>query len=167
MRNTTSDRGPDEGTVLGSPWGVSFRSECRHRPAPLCPRMLTDTDFIDADIQVLEEELTTITGMLRLCIAENAANTVTEETYRTTHAELCNRFEETEAKLAALQKQRDKMKADAITIGGMMFELGELDTLPVIFDEKLWHGTIDHVSVHADERVVFMFKDGKEIVTRL
>ena len=130
-------------------------------------RMLTDTDFIDADIQALEEELTTITGMLRLCIAENAANTVTEETYRTTHAELCNRFEETEAKLAALQKQRDKMKADAITIGGMMFELGELDTLPVTFDEKLWHGTIDHVTVHADERVVFHFKDGKEIATRL
>ena len=130
-------------------------------------RMLTDTDFIDADIQVLEEELTTITGMLRLCIAENAANTMTEETYRVTHAELCNRFEETEAKLAALQKQRDKMKADAITIGGMMFELGELDTLPVTFDEKLWHGTIDHVTVHADERVVFHFKDGKEIATRL
>ena len=130
-------------------------------------RMLTDTDFIDADIQALEEELTTITGMLRLCIAENAANTMTEETYRTTHAELCNRFEETEAKLAALQKQRDKMKADAITIGGMMFELGELDALPLTFDEKLWHGTIDHVTVHADERVVFHFKDGKEIVTRL
>lgn len=130
-------------------------------------RMLTDTDFIDEDIQALEEELTTITGMLRLCIAENAANTMTEETYRVTHAELCNRFEETEAKLAALQKQRDKMKADAITIGGMMFELGELDTLPVTFDEKLWHGTIDHVTVHADERVVFHFKDGKEIATRL
>ena len=130
-------------------------------------RMLTDTDFIDEDIQALEEELTTITGMLRLCIAENAANTMTEETYRVTHAELCNRFEETEAKLAALQKQRDKMKADAITIGGMMFELGELYTLPVTFDEKLWHGTIDHVTVHADERVVFHFKDGKEIATRL
>ena len=85
---------------------------------------------------------------------------MTEETYRTTHAELCSRFEETEAKLAALQKQRDKMKADAITIGGMMFELGELDTLPVVFDEKLWHSTIDHVTVQADERVVFHFKDG-------
>ena len=130
-------------------------------------RMLTDTDFIEEDIRALEEELTTVTGMLRLCIAENAANTMTEETYRTTHAELCSRFEETEAKLAALQKQRDKMKTDAITIGGMMFELGELDTLPVVFDEKLWHGTIDHVTVHADERVVFMFKDRKNIVTRL
>ena len=130
-------------------------------------RMLTDTDFIEEDIRALEEELTTVTGMLRLCIAENATNTMTEETYRTTHAELCSRFEETEAKLAVLQKQRGKMKADAITIGGMMFELGELDSLPLTFDEKLWHGTIDHVTVHADERMVFHFKDGKEIVTRL
>ena len=105
--------------------------------------------------------------MLRLRIAENAANTITEETYRTTHAELCNRFEETEAKLTSLQKQRDRIKADAIVIGGMMFELGELDTLPVDFDEKLWNGTIDHVTVYADERVVFCFKDGKEITTRL
>ena len=111
--------------------------------------------------------MTTVTGMLRLCIAENAANTMTEEAYRATHAELCSRFEETEAKLAALQIRQDKMKADAITIGGMMFELGELDTLPVVFDEKLWHGTIDHVTVHADERVVFQFKGGKEITTRL
>ncbi len=115
----------------------------------------------------MEENLTTITGKLRLCITENAANTVTEENYRTTHAELCSRFEETEAKLAALQRQRDKMKANAIAIGGMMFELGELDTLPIAFDEKLWQGTIDHVTVHADERVVFRFKDEKEITTRL
>lgn len=105
--------------------------------------------------------------MLRLCITENAANATTEEAYRTTHADLCRRFEETEAKLAALQKQRDKMKADAIAIGGMMFELSELDTLPVVFDEKLWHGTIDHVTVQADERVVFVFKDKAEITTTL
>lgn len=130
-------------------------------------RMLTNTDFIDADIQALEEDLTTITGMLRLCITENAANATTEEAYRTTHADLCRRFEETEAKLAALQKQRDKMKADAIAIGGMMFELGELDALPVDFDEKLWNGTIDHVTVQADERVVFVFKDKAEITTTL
>lgn len=130
-------------------------------------RTLTDTDFIDADIQALEEELTGVTGMLRLCIEENAANTTTEEAYRTAHADLCRRFEETEAKLAALQRQREKMKADAVAIGGMMFELGELTALPLTFDEKLWNGTVDHVTVHADERVVFRFKDGKEITTRL
>ena len=130
-------------------------------------RVLTDTDFIDEDIRTLEEELTAVTGMLRLCITENAANATTEEAYHTTHAELCSRFEETEAKLAALQRQREKLKADAIAIGGMMFELGELDALPLTFDEKLWNGTVDHVIVYADERVVFCFKDGKEITTRL
>lgn len=59
------------------------------------------------------------------------------------------------------------MKADSITIGGMMFALGELDTLPMDFDEKLWQGAVDYVTVYPDERVVFRFKDGKEIVTRL
>ena len=130
-------------------------------------RVLTDTDFIDEDIRTLEEELTAVTEMLRLCIEENATNTMTEENYRATHAELYSRFEETEARLTSLQKQRDRMKADAIAIGGMMFELGELDTLPVDFDEKFWQGTIDYVTVHADERAVFRFKDGKEIVTGL
>lgn len=64
-------------------------------------------------------------------------------------------------------RETETLCQNAVAIGGMMFGLGELDTLPVIFDEKLWHGTIDHVTVHADERVVFRFKDGKEIVTRL
>ncbi len=100
-------------------------------------------------------------------IEENATNTVSEETYRATHADLCRRFEETEARLTSLQKRRDRMKADAIVIGGMMFELGELDALPVDFDEKLWNGTIDHVSVHANERVVFVFKDKAEIISTL
>ena len=48
-----------------------------------------------------------------------------------------------------------------------MFELGELDALPVDFDEKLWNGAIDHVTVYADERVVFVFKDKAEITTTL
>ena len=51
-------------------------------------RMLTDKDFIDADIQTLEEELTTITGMLRLCIAKNADNTMTETGQRPDHGKI-------------------------------------------------------------------------------
>ena len=68
-------------------------------------RMLMDTDFIGEDIRSLEEELTAVTEMLRLCIEENATNNVTEETYRATHADLCRRFEETEARLTSLQIQ--------------------------------------------------------------
>ena len=126
-------------------------------------RYLRTLIFIDADIANLEEELSAVAAMLRVCIEQNAANTVTEESYRAAHDDLCSRYKEIQTKLATLQKQRDKMKADAITIGGMMFELGELDDLPLTFDEKLWQGTVDHVTIYADERVVFRFKDGKEV----
>jgi hypothetical protein len=48
-----------------------------------------------------------------------------------------------------------------------MFELRELDELSITFDERLWHGLIDHVTVYDDERLVFHFKDGSEIVKQL
>ena len=59
------------------------------------------------------------------------------------------------------------MQNDAIAIGGMLFELTELDTLPITFNEKLWNAAIDRVTFYADERVVFHFKDGKDITELL
>lgn len=48
-----------------------------------------------------------------------------------------------------------------------MFELRELDMLPIEFDERLWHSLVDHVTVYNDERLVFHFKDGSEITEQL
>lgn len=59
------------------------------------------------------------------------------------------------------------MIADAMAIGGMMFGLMEMETLPLEFDKKLWYGTIERVTVYEDKRVVFRFKDGKEVETSL
>jgi hypothetical protein len=52
-------------------------------------------------------------------------------------------------------------------IGGFMFAIQELDTLPIAFDEKLWNTLVDHVTVYDDERVVFTFQCGKEIEEQL
>ena len=35
------------------------------------------------------------------------------------------------------------------------------------FNETLWHTLVDHVTVYNDERIVFTFTDGTEIVTML
>ena len=87
--------------------------------------------------------------------------------YHAKHEELCTRFERTEEKLNGLRQQRERMQSDAIAIGGMLFELTELDALPITFNEKLWNAAIDRVTVYADERVVFHFKDGKDITELL
>ena len=110
-------------------------------------RSLTDTDFIDEGIRVLEEELELILNMIRVCINSNASNTITEEEYHAKHGELCARFERTEEKLNEFRQQRERMQSDAIAIGGMLFELTELDTLPITFNEKLWNAAIDRVTV--------------------
>lgn len=49
----------------------------------------------------------------------------------------------------------------------VLFELTELDTLPITFNERLWNAAIDRVTVYAVERVVFLFKDGKDITELL
>lgn len=59
------------------------------------------------------------------------------------------------------------MQRDAIALGGLLFALTELDALPIAFNESLWNAAIDHVTVCADERVIFHFKDGKDIAELL
>jgi len=130
-------------------------------------RSLTDTDFIDEDVRSLEHDLEITSEIIRVCINSNASNTITEAEYRTKHSELCSQFEETENRLNALKKRREQMQTDAIAIGGLLFELTELDALPITFNENLWNAAIDHMTVCANERVIFHFKDGKDVAVLL
>ena len=57
------------------------------------------------------------------------------------------------------------MNETAIIFGGMLFELWELEEIPVTFKESLWHTLVDHATVYTDERIVFRFKDGTEVTT--
>ena len=51
--------------------------------------------------------------------------------------------------------------------GFFLFAITELDTLQLQFNPPLWHTTVDHVTVYADERLVFHFKNGSEVEVRL
>ena len=59
------------------------------------------------------------------------------------------------------------MEATAIVFSGILFRLTELEEIPIDFDEALWNTLIDHVTVYADERIVFSFMDGTEITEML
>ena len=59
------------------------------------------------------------------------------------------------------------MDAEAFAIGGMLFELTELEAPPIEFEEKLWHAVVDHVTVYNDDRLVYSLKDGTEITIEL
>ncbi len=130
-------------------------------------KTMTDTTFVDADLEEAGQKMELLSGMIRNCIMLNASATVTEQEYRQQYAELTRQYKEQKERYESLQDRRKQMNETAIIFGGMLFEPRELDEIPVTFKESLWHILVDHATVYADERIVFRFKDGTEVTTML
>lgn len=130
-------------------------------------RTMSCTDFIDADIEEKEAELELLSGMIRNCVMVNASASLTGQEYQEQYTELSQRYESTKVSYEALLDRRKQMEATAITFSGILFRLAEMPQIPMEFNETLWHTLVDHVSVYNDERIIFTFTDGTEIVTML
>ena len=130
-------------------------------------KTLTDTDFIDDDIEACEREMDILTEMLRQTVMQNASASVSEEEYRRRYNDLTERFHAEEEKHKQLTERRKRMDAESVAIGGMLSRLTELEAPPIEFDEKLWHAVVDRVTVYNDDRLVYSLKDGTEITVML
>lgn len=64
-------------------------------------------------------------------------------------------------------KEREERQFKADILSGFLFEITEPDCLDIAFDEKHWNRTIDHVTVYADERLIFSFQNGSEITVEI
>lgn len=128
---------------------------------------LTTNDFLDHDIEELEHDLSLTTELIRACINANAGNNISEEQFHERYNELCTRFEETESKLNTLKAERQSRQEQALAIGSMMFEIQELDALPLEFNERLWQKAIEKVVVQADGTLTFYFADKRAISVRV
>ena len=93
----------------------------------------------------------------------NASATLTEEAYRQQYSDLTQQYEEKKAEYESLLERKKAMEATAVVFSGILFRLTELEEIPIDFDEALWNTLVDHVTVYADERIVFSFMDGTEI----
>ncbi len=130
-------------------------------------KTLTDTDFIDEEIADSEREMDILTEMIQQTVMLNVSATVSEEEYRRRLGDLTDRSHAEEKKHKRLTAERKRMDAESIAIGGMLFELTELEAPPIEFDEKLWHAVVDRVTVYNDDRLVYSLKDGTEITIEL
>ena len=57
--------------------------------------------------------------------------------------------------------------AEAEEIQNFMKIIRSGQTAGLAYSDNLWIGLIDHVTVYEDERLVFVFKNGKEITEQL
>ncbi len=128
---------------------------------------LLDFTSMDAECKKLTEEMDVVSGLVRKCVDENAAQAADQVDYISRYNSLVERYEKLQARYDTLQKKRQEQTLAADEIAGCLFALGELDILEIRFRDDLWNTTIDHVTVHTDERMVFHFKTGHEITVQM
>ena len=128
---------------------------------------LMDTSAIDAECEELLREMDVVAGLIQKCINENAVQTIDQDEYINRYNALVERHEKTQNRYDTLQKKRDRRLIQSDVMSGFLFAITELDTLQLQFNQPLWHTTIDHVTVYADERLVFYFKNSSEVEVRL
>ena len=128
---------------------------------------LLDTAAIDTECEKLLKEMDVVAGLIQKCINENAVKAIDQDEYISLYNSLVERHEKAQNHYDTLQKKRDRRLIQADAMSGFLFTITELDNLQLQFNPALWHTTVDHVSVYADERLVFHFKNGSEVEVRI
>lgn len=121
---------------------------------------MTDCTAIDAQIDSILQRLEELSAQLRQCVAENASQIVDQTAYLTRYSALATEYESLQSQYEKLQAQKEKRQIQAEVLNSFLSEISKSELLPLSFNDALWHATVDHVTVHADGRLVFHFKNG-------
>ena len=125
---------------------------------------LLDTATLDAKSESFLQEMDVVAGMIRQMVNENANQATDQAAYADRYNSLVERYEKLQAECDFLQQQKERRQIQAEAIGNCLTSLEELDLLEITFTDALWNTVVDHVTVYADDRLMFHFKNGTEII---
>ncbi len=128
---------------------------------------LLDTAALDVDSNRTLQEMDVVAGMIQQMINENASQAADQATYAERYNSLVDRYEKLQAEYDSLQQQKERRQIQAEAISNCLDALEELDLLEITFTDALWNTVVDHVTVYADGRLVFHFKNGEEMEVKI
>ena len=96
-------------------------------------------------------------------IARNTRVAQDQKEYNERYDALVNRYEETEHKRDAVMEQIDQIMIRRRKIERFIETVKDLPELITEFDESLWAGLVDSMTVHSKDRIVFRLTCGMEI----
>jgi len=128
---------------------------------------LLDTASLDTDSKGILQEMDVVAGMIRQMVNENANQATDQTTYADRYNSLVERYENLQVKYDALQQQKERRQIQAEAIRNCLDALKELELPQLTFTDSLWNTAVDHVTVFADKRLVFHFKNGSEVEVKV
>lgn len=140
----------------------SLLEDCR-----MMYEVLGDCSKLDVQLRAMEEEALVVAGLIENCVNENATQALDQQAYLERYEGFVARYEALQGQRERLERQREERVSKGALISVFMFEVAELDALPMQFDEKLWTAVVERVTIHEDERLVFTFRNGAEVTELL
>jgi len=125
---------------------------------------LLDTAALETDISKILQEMDVVAGMIRQMVNDNANQATDQAAYADRYNSLVERYEKLQAEYDGLLHQKERRQIQAEAVGNCLTALEELDLLDITFTDALWNTVVDHVTVCADGRLMFHFKNGSEII---
>ncbi len=125
--------------------------------------LLATADELDRECETLTEEMDTVSALTKRLIAENASTAMSQDEYNRKYDSLAERYNKAEKRCDALRRRKATLAFEVDMIECFMTEICLMPELPTGFNESHWNALVDHVTVYADDRMVFSFKNGSEI----
>lgn len=96
-------------------------------------------------------------------VMENAETAQDQEEYSKRYEAYAAKREKLKKRYGDAQAEREARQNKAQILDGMIESLRIAEHTVIGFDEKLWSGTVDHVTVNRDDTLTFTLRDGREI----
>ena len=124
---------------------------------------LGDTSALEKERRILDEQLGIDAKAVNDLIARNARVAQDQKEYNERYDALVSRYEETEHKRDAVMEQIDQIMIRRRKIERFIESVKDQPELITEFDESLWAGLVDSMTVHSKDRIVFRLTCGMEI----
>ena len=126
----------------------------------------TDTAELEGKKEKLWTELSGIEDTIKAMIGENARKAIDQEEYDKRYDSLYGRYEKHLARISEIEEEILSRNARRIRIRDFIDKLMDLDGEQTVFDEQLWGGIVDHMTVYRQKKIVFTFAGDIEITVK-
>ncbi len=125
---------------------------------------LTNTDELDKKIEAAQSRYDDIQKLLESYINENATSKLDQKEYKAKYSSYLETYEKEKSKLENLQNSKSERKTKIQKIRVFINKLKAQGSIVQEFDEELFFTTVDKITVNPDKTLIFIFKNGIEII---
>lgn len=125
--------------------------------------LLTDTTQNDAEIAMLESELTSIAEQVEQMIRTNASREQNQEEYSRCFDAMCGRYDQIKLAYDKAVADRQVKLTQALRLDAFVSFIDKGETVITEWSSDIWNVLVESGTVHRDGSVTFKFKNGKQV----